>query len=116
MTHPERAQKRLQHLRTLWTGDRPDGSRVRGEHGLTYEQHQELTNLLIEEVERIKAEVTRLRDQRDDIIDQLNFYIGEIKPLAKRCEKLQTGLSQAIERLGWYDSPAAEKFESEFLK
>ena len=50
---------RLTQLRTLWTGDKPDGSRVRGEHGLTYAEHQELTNLLIEEVDRLQQE----RDQ-----------------------------------------------------
>lgn len=47
----------LQRLIMLYTGDKPDGSRVRGEWGLSSEDHQRLTNLLIEENKRLTGEL-----------------------------------------------------------
>lgn len=77
MTQPERAQKRLQHLRTLWTGHRPDGTRYQGAQGLTHEEHQEFTNLLIEEVERLKKDYDGCRWHVDRVATDSLAYKKE---------------------------------------
>lgn len=55
----------LDRLIMLYTGDKPDGSRVRGEWGLSSEDHQKLTNFLIEERKRLRVALEFYADERN---------------------------------------------------